>query len=580
MPIPTRSLSLREPSKQGPNPPSKPSRYTTTATTTVTGPGRIPKPANADANADYIPPPAAQDASNRRKSLLPQRSLGREYDAPRLRPPQQQQQQQENRRREAGVPVKELQPQPQKALVEKGLVENTTRRRSLMMRPGPGLRLTPSPLKMGSTSTTVGSTATTTSTAGVGTDTATRKPPVPTTPKSATFAPRSASPRKRDLAPASPRKVAADTSMPPPPRPNRSASLRQPLVAGSGTGTGIVGVKGHVRHRSQVIALSTGQTRRSESQSSGSVTGSTATATGSRGTQFTTYQQQFSPKKVGKPSSGTGMGTPAEESALLPATWPEIATLQTELLQLSLLHSTSVQRTVQAEAESQAQLRATYGAVAKRYRAMVGQEKNSQRMLNGLALDQWLAYAKEHNGRQGFAAQIQVFSQVVQEVCDLTDARDGRYTRLVQAFEDWYDKSQAIESMRLHCQPGDSSHLVFIDPLGPAWKDEVYAMMMKLEQCARQLQSLDILGYAELAATTMGESALLRAARGLDDMLTSMVEELRTIRRMETAVVKSERQWVSQLTGELTATHTHTHTHAREARGPRAGMWRTALFGC
>jgi hypothetical protein len=224
------------------------------------------------------------------------------------------------------------------------------------------------------------------------------------------------------------------------------------------------------------------------------------------------------------------------------------------------------------EAESQEQLQTKYDAVAKTYRTIVGEEKKRQRLLNGQAMNRWLENASEHGGRQNFAAQIQAFSQLVQEVCDLTDGLGGRYTILVQEFEDWFRKAQAIESMRLHRQQGDPSHVVFIDPLDRVWKDEVHAMTMKLEQSSRQLQSLDIASY-EGSEQALSDAALLRTAKGLDEMIASMVDELKTIRRIEAQIVRSERQWVSQLTTELAAA-----THPREARGPRAGMWRTALL--
>jgi hypothetical protein len=288
--------------------------------------------------------------------------------------------------------------------------------------------------------------------------------------------------------------------------------------------------------------------------------------------QFTTYQQQFSPRKVVRPTALSAARASADgEDSLIPASWPEIAALQTELLQLGLLHSSSLQQTAALKAESEEQLQTKYDAVAKTYRAIVGEEKKCQRLLNGQALNRWLENASEHGGRPNFAAQIQAFSQLVQEVCDLTDSLGGRYTMLIQEFEEWFRKAQAIESMRLHRQQGDASHVVFIDPLDRVWKDEVHAMTMKLEQSSRQLQSLDIAGY-DGPEQALADAALVRTAKGLDVMIASMVDELKAIRRIEAQIVRSERQWVSQLTAELAA------THPRDARGPRPGMWRTALL--
>lgn len=367
------------------------------------------------------------------------------------------------------------------------------------------------------------------------------------------------------------------TDMPPPARPTRSASMRQPLKAGAGAGSGTpaTGVR-HVRHQSQIVAPLSSQGRvskRSDSQSSGSTSTTAGLAAGSRSSgQFTTYQQQFSPRKVVRPAAVSAARASADgDDSLIPASWPEIAALQTELLQLSLLHPSSLQQMAELEAKSEGQLQAKYDAVAKTYRAIVGEEKKCQRLLNGQALNRWLENASEHGGRPNFAAQIQAFSQLVQEVCDWTDSLGGRYTVLVQEFEEWFRKAQAIESMRLHRQQGDASHVVFIDPIDRVWKDEVHAITMRLEQSSRQLQSLDIAGY-DGPEQALADAALVRTAKGLDVMIASMVDELKAIRRIEAQIVRSERQWVSQLTAELAA------THPRDARGPRPGMWRTALL--
>ncbi|GIK02176.1 hypothetical protein Aspvir_006221 [Aspergillus viridinutans] len=518
--------------------------------------------------------------ADRRKSLLPQRSIPvRDRDG--AAPVRQQletrlqrgsrvlskmpvtQKQQEEGPSESGTPV--TAPAPAAATATAA----NTRRRSLMR---------PSPLKTGTATATNAGTRTGTGTGtgtatGIGTNPSGR---VATTPKSATFGAQglSTSPRKRDgVSSMSPKK----TDMPPPARPTRSASMRQPLKAGAGAGAGsgapATGVR-HVRHQSQIVAPSSSQTRvskRSDSQSSGSTSTTAGLAAGRSSGQFTTYQQQFSPRKVVRPAASSAARASADgEDSLIPAAWPEIAALQTELLQLSLLHSSSLQQMAALEAESGEQLQTKYDAVAKTYRAIVGEEKECQRLLNGQALNRWLENASEQGGRQNFAAQIQVFSQLVQEVCDLTDS-GGRYTMLVQEFEEWFRRAQAIESMRLHRQQGDASHVVFIDPLDRVWKDEVHAMTMKLEQSLRQLQSLDIAGY-DGPEQVLADAALVRTAKGLDVMIASMVDELKAIRRIEAQIVRSEREWVSQLTAELAA------THPRDGRGPRPGMWRTALL--
>ncbi|PWY86961.1 hypothetical protein BO70DRAFT_394977 [Aspergillus heteromorphus CBS 117.55] len=388
-----------------------------------------------------------------------------------------------------------------------------------------------------------------------------------TTPKRAAFAPSPSSPVKQETAsrqngrPLSPKK----TDMPPPPaRLARSASLRQPTASSSSTPTV---TRGHARHRSQGVTLAPGPVlRKIESPSP-----STTMGTRSR-TQFTTYQQNFSPKKTSKPATTTpSVEAPAvnADPGLAPSAWPEIAALQTELLQLILVHSASLRQYIEWEAGAETQLRSEYDSVAGDYRAASNDEKEHQRRLNGQALHCWLQNSRGHNGHQGFAEQIQVLSQITDDVYNLSDNLGGRYTIVVQQFESWFQRVEDIRNHRLHHGQG-SDQMVFIDPLDHTWRDEMSTLTMKLELCLRQLQSLDILGYGE--AGPVDGSALFRTAKSLEEMVHLMVEEVNTIRKIESDVVKAERVWVSQLARQLTTVLPH------DQKLPRVGVWRQPSF--
>lgn len=255
----------------------------------------------------------------------------------------------------------------------------------------------------------------------------------------------------------------------------------------------------------------------------------------------------------------------------MPSSWPEIAALQTEILQLHLFHSSSLQQHAEWQADSEAQLWKKYDSVAQKYRATVDEEKQWQRRLNGQALDFWAQNIQTHNGRLGFAEQIQLLSQIMQEVTDLTDEVGGRYKLAIQTFEHWFRKADEIKKCRTQLDSGAADLVVFIDPLDGAWKDELNDLNMKLEFCSQQLQSLDILGYGD--AGKLDDSSLLRIAKGLDDMMNSMLDEIHTVRKIERDIVRSERAWVSQLTDPLVV----ADNRPREDRELRAGMWRSAF---
>ncbi|KAE8144236.1 hypothetical protein BDV25DRAFT_167319 [Aspergillus avenaceus] len=502
MPIPTRSLSLREPRKQ---PPSlgRSATIRTASTSTTTKTASLSTPTNT--------PTTNENVSLRNKSFLPVRDDSRSPSSSRL------QQQQDIRLAQRGTKS------PSKPQEHPSHTPTLASRRQNLIRTSP-LKTSPSPTK------------TTTGTA---------------TPKRATFVPAASSPAKQNGRSTSPKK----TEMPPPPRPTRSASLRQPTSSSSATPTS----RSHVRHRSQVIAPASNQSPKKREPLP-----PVATTPRSK-MQSTSYQQQSSPRKPTRSSTTVlRAGTPELDPSLIPSSLPEIAELQTELLQLSLLHLSSLREEAEWKDSAEKQLRVTYDAVAEKHCGVVKEENDFQRQLNGQALDCWFKNGLEHNGGLEFTKQIQVLSRVAQEVCDLSDCLRGRYTSIVQEFESWFGRVEEIRIFRQH-QDGRSGIVLFIDPLDSTWKEEVHTMTMNLELCLRQLQSLDVLGYGEVER--LEGSSLYRTARGLDDMLNLMIEELNTTRKIEADVVRTERQWVSQLSKQIFATRTP------EKRTPRVGIW-------
>lgn len=256
----------------------------------------------------------------------------------------------------------------------------------------------------------------------------------------------------------------------------------------------------------------------------------------------------------------------ADPPTLISSSWPEIAALQTELLQLNLLHSSAVQRSVEWQTESEALLQKKYDSVAATYKSILEDEREKQRRLNAQALGIWFKNSRERRDRQGFSEQIQLFSQVAQEISALSGP-DGRYTLVIQEFEDWFQAVDEIRESRSRPSSGSMmGNMSFIDPLCPEWKNELNELLMKLELCAKQLQSLDILGYGELEQ--LEDSALLRIANGLRDMTDTMISEIKTIRAIEADILRLERLWVGQYADRL------IETRPAKEDGERVGAWR------
>jgi hypothetical protein len=285
-----------------------------------------------------------------------------------------------------------------------------------------------------------------------------------------------------------------------------------------------------------------------------------ATPASQRSRTNSTYQRPPSPKKFSKPPTPTPGAAPQPDNLLIPSSWPDIAALQTELLQLSLFHSNALQEQANWRFDSESRLRKKYDGVAAQYQSLLADETQRQYEINIHALGLWLSNCREHRGPHDFPEQIQLLSQILQEITDTT-SRDGKYTYAVSTFESWLGQVEFIHQNR---ETG-CLDIAFVDPLPASWKDLVHALTVKLELCSRQLLALDILGFGQVER--LDQSALARVARNLADLVLLMVQEIRAMRVIEAEVVKVEREAVGSLASRLVASR-------GESRAPRVGAWR------
>ncbi|GAD92577.1 predicted protein [Paecilomyces variotii No. 5] len=529
MPIPTRSLSLRE-ANVGQRKESNIGRPTTTrlgsiktsvsnATNSSSGP--VSKTQWKSSPTDAIPstadasPVNKEDDSASRKSLLPQRSSsqrvnGRVGDGVLL-------QRQESRLRRPGLapPFKE-QPQESSATVRRQNAAQT------------GVSKASTTVKLGEKA-------------------APRLPRPPSPTKSQTSSPKAVSALRtenipsRSGAPSSPQRSA----MPPPARPTRSASLRQPATVSSAIPPA---VRGHARHRSQIVTTTSSRNEpspRSDVASSASLARSRP--------QFSTYQQHYSPKKNAKPPTPTTAASSAStelDSFMMPSSRSDVAALQTELMQLHLFYSSYNQQNIDWKRDSEKKLSKMYNSTSESYRSVLAQEQATQTELNCLALDHWSETIANNASRQDFAEQIQTLSHVVQEVNDMTEAREGRYPKVIHVFEDWMENAARVKQVREQAFVSTfNEDLDFLDPLDRSWKEEVDMLSARLDLCLRKLQNLDILGEAE--HDQMRNSALLRIASGHQELLASMLEELSVMRSIEADIVRSEKSSITNMVDNL-----------------------------
>ncbi|KAK2741003.1 hypothetical protein FQN55_008558 [Onygenales sp. PD_40] len=351
----------------------------------------------------------------------------------------------------------------------------------------------------------------------------------------------------------------------------RSASLRQPASSRISTAT-------HSRHQSQVI----GEKEKGHTgvkHGDGNNASSTPSLRATSKPNFSTFQQHFSPKKGSKskppvPTAATSCPVTTSEATTDPnSSHPHVLALQTELLQLHLLHANSLQSRREWESNAEQHLRKQHKGVVAKYRMILAREKAAQRHVNTQALHRLSDDIRNNNSRYDFAGQIQILSRVVQDVADLTDRTGpgGRYTACVRAFEEWVTRAGRVRHARKSTTDTTTTNTPtcqFIDPLSHKWKEEVAALSAKLDLCARELDCLDVRdeyqrqhydhhereqGQAQDGRPfgAVASSALARTVCGHRALLASMLEELEVMRAVEADVVGLERVWVRREVGGL-----------------------------
>ncbi|KAG0161459.1 WD repeat protein [Penicillium digitatum] len=503
MPIPTLSVSLRDPRKQTSNiarPATKPSTpLHTKANLSKDSARETNYKTRSPSNPLPVEGVALKDnrLTARGRTLLPQRSNasednGRGMGQGRIQPPSS-----KPKLRRDLSPSRQQEISPSKKSTQSDTASKKAgvapSRRQSIMRPGA--------LKMPSAKITVPSTK---SLAPSISASSSRKVPESQSPAQPPTIRRPSS--------------AKTTELLPPPRSARSLSLKQPVSASKGPPAA---AKAHVRNKSQVVQ----NTKQAES----------TPAIGQRARALSNYQQPASPKKSSNPPTPTPGCESQPGNMPISSSWPDIAALQTELLQLSLFHSNSQQSHSEWNSDSETRLRKKYDSVASQYRLVLADETQRQYRLNVQALEIWLSNCHKHRGPHDFSEQIQILSQVLQDVSDMIVGQSAQFYQAVKTFEDWLDQAELIRHNRgLGCLHIDA----FIDPLGQSWKELSRALNARLELCVRQLQALDILGFGQMEH--LEQSALVRVARNLAELIQLMTQEIRAIQTLETEVKRNK----------------------------------------
>ncbi|KAF2438792.1 hypothetical protein P171DRAFT_156513 [Karstenula rhodostoma CBS 690.94] len=243
---------------------------------------------------------------------------------------------------------------------------------------------------------------------------------------------------------------------------------------------------------------------------------------------FSTLQQHFTPRKTGKAPTSTFIHAPEPVSHVLP---PEIVALQSELLQLHLLHEPSALSMRQWELSAQKVLRIKFDEVASLNQVMQEKERFGQEQKNILALREW----NGSNALSGLVAHIQALSAPLHELPSLLDP-GGRFFHLVEAFGKWLSQADQVWSDR-GGSGGHGGTMQSLVGLGDAWKEEHAAMTRKLMAFSRHLDSLP---------PTVPGSSIAHIVSRCQALVEGLLSELQIMQATEANVVSREEHWVEE----------------------------------
>ncbi|KAF6818981.1 hypothetical protein CSOJ01_01638 [Colletotrichum sojae] len=290
---------------------------------------------------------------------------------------------------------------------------------------------------------------------------------------------------------------------------------------------------------------------------------------------FSTLQQHYSPAKslAPKPLTATYLAPPSPSK--LPtnvALSAETSRLQTELLQLHLLHRDLPSVTASWHASARSRLSARHADLARSSRELSAMESDAAERVNVAALREWGA-TPSSGSRLTLEEKIQRLDALLASLWSL-DAPGGKHNRLVRAFERWASTLSELEAARARADDADPSALLdaklevrFGGGLDARWKDEASALVRRLEGWEAQLQEMQFPGSSDDEQTQQQVSSLKRMLDGCGSLVRDMLAELAVMEDIEAAAVERETEWIKKMNRQ--------GDDGRGSDTPRAGaIWR------
>ncbi|KAI1743944.1 hypothetical protein F4680DRAFT_407996 [Xylaria scruposa] len=320
---------------------------------------------------------------------------------------------------------------------------------------------------------------------------------------------------------------------------------------------------------------------------------------------FNTNQQHYSPAKslAPKPLTSTFLAPPSpSKQPVNVAITAETSRLQTELLQLSLLHREAHSVSASWHASARSKLGARFRELAAADQELRAVERESAEARGLRDLIRWANASpeKENGGTDGdrrgrererlpLDEKIQHLDQVLNGVWALGEP-GGRYQRAVRAFEDW---ALRVAEIRAAQQGGDIDGLlarsgggggfgigdggeeeelgVFVSDLDAStWKRDHAGLVRILEGWRRTLAQLGYVESDEPESLKKGRkketaggdteakgdkplSGLARTLCGCRSLVRDMLAELKAMELIERDALAAEEVWMEQMEERLRA---------------------------
>ena len=239
---------------------------------------------------------------------------------------------------------------------------------------------------------------------------------------------------------------------------------------------------------------------------------------------FSTFQQHFSPKKIVQAPQTSSLSAIADDaSASQQQPSVDDVRLQAELLQLHILHKSSLDIPKRWENSAQRSLKLEFQNISRKHKRMLEDETLAKCKYNQMAMKEWT------KAQPTIAVEdhIECLSKLLQEILSLT-ASHGRYTRLCEEFDQWIE---------IAAKPFENSTSSFSEYLNDNWKDEHTALLHKLMGMSRGADQLP---------SQSNDSSVAKTTMACKDLIRGMLNELRTMVDVERSIIAKDHYQIDQ----------------------------------